>query len=184
MPLLAPPPCRKPRQESRHANVLVPGASKHQISTQSNELEALEARIREMEERLRRSQQAGLAGFYRPGNPPPAAPASNTQTSASASSSAPGLPVRSSHRREAAPPPPVPKDDAYTQAQAQQKARSRPGTARQVAPSSGAMPPTPVASEGEYELVDGDNSEEEEEEDEEESSEEEPPARSPRRRHA
>lgn len=52
------------------------------------------------------------------------------------------LPVRD---KQSAPAPP-PKDD---------KARSRPGTARaaQRAPSSGNMPPTPGGSEGEYYMI-------------------------------
>lgn len=54
-------------------------------------------------------------------------------------------------QQQDAPPAPPPKDD---DAEAS-KARSRPGTARaaQQAPSSGNMPPTPGASEGEYYLV-------------------------------
>ena len=99
------------------------------ITSQTTELEALEARIREMEERLRRNQQTPAR---RPSEPAPS----------------------SSHRRGAqseAAPPPVPKDTHS------EKSRSRPGTSRarerEHAPG-GAMPPTPGASEGEYELVD------------------------------
>jgi hypothetical protein len=60
--------------------------------------------------------------------------------------------MHNAHYNEA-PPPPLPKDEHM------EKSRSRPGTARQGrhAPSAGDMPPTPVASEGEYELVDKDD---------------------------
>lgn len=57
-------------------------------------------------------------------------------------------------------PPPLPQKDharrgAHDQRQQQQQhSRSRPGTARQAHQAMpGALPPTPVASEGEYELV-------------------------------
>ncbi|POR31727.1 Uncharacterized protein TPAR_08045, partial [Tolypocladium paradoxum] len=94
------------------------------VGKTNQELADIEARIREMEERLRRSQHS------RPG----------IQTIAPQSSSS-----SSQNRVDALPPPP--KDDG--------KSRSRPGTARaaQQAPSSGNMPPTPGASEGEYYVV-------------------------------
>lgn len=52
-------------------------------------------------------------------------------------------------------PPRPPTRDAKSVVGEDDKARSRPGTARaaQPAPSSGNMPPTPGASEGEYHLV-------------------------------
>lgn len=83
------------------------------------ELASLEARLREMEERLKKSQRGGR----------------------------PDLNVTTAQQVPSHPPPPPPsKDD---------KARSRPGTARaaQQAPSAGNMPPTPGGSEGEYHIV-------------------------------
>ncbi|KAK9776485.1 hypothetical protein SCAR479_06808 [Seiridium cardinale] len=91
---------------------------KQEVNSQASELEALERRIREMEERLKRNHPAGAAG---------ARPAAQAGQGA---------------------PAPVQKD-------LPQRA-SRPGTAKaqQQAPiHGGAMPPTPTASEGEYELV-------------------------------
>lgn len=98
--------------------------SKQTVQTQTSELESLEKRIKEMEARLQRG----------------------------------GVPSSSSHARTPlnipqqtdAPRPPS-KDEQLQQLQ--DKARSRPGTARQnqhAAPSSANMPPTPTASEGEY----------------------------------
>jgi hypothetical protein len=97
------------------------------VNKNTEELSSLEARIKEMEERLKARQ----AGGKRPslnqaqlGDNAAATPSSNEQQQS--------------------------KDEA-----AEQKARSRPGTARatQAAPSSGNMPPTPGGSEGEYYLV-------------------------------
>ncbi|KDN69263.1 hypothetical protein CSUB01_05207 [Colletotrichum sublineola] len=88
------------------------------VQSQTSELEALERRIREMEERLKSNGRS-------------------IQTSSDQSAPA-----------EAATP--------ALSKEAQEKARSRPGTARQNqphAPSSANMPPTPTASEGEYEFV-------------------------------
>ncbi|PNY24151.1 Uncharacterized protein TCAP_05901 [Tolypocladium capitatum] len=104
-----------------------PPNHRRQIVGKTNqELADIEARLREMEDRLRRSQQS------RPGI--------QTIADQSPSSSPP-------HNLADAPPRPPPKDDG--------KLRSRPGTARaaQQAPSSGNMPPTPGASEGEYYVV-------------------------------
>lgn len=87
------------------------------ISKGNEELASIEARLKEMEERLR-------------GNSKPRPELTQLN-----------LPVRDKQAPE------VPaKDD---------KARSRPGTARaaQPAPSSGNMPPTPGASEGEYYII-------------------------------
>ncbi|OAA63206.1 hypothetical protein ISF_05082 [Cordyceps fumosorosea ARSEF 2679] len=88
------------------------------VNRNTMELASLEARLREMEERLKQSQRV------RPDL------AVNTSD---VSKQPPSHP----------PPPPPTKDD---------KARSRPGTARtpQHAPSAGNMPPTPGGSEGEY----------------------------------
>ncbi|KAK2671921.1 hypothetical protein RAB80_012000 [Fusarium oxysporum f. sp. vasinfectum] len=87
---------------------------KQTVDKNTEELASLEARIREMEDRLRRS----VGGSTQQRSP---------------------LPQPSSLD--------APTDDS--------KARSRPGTARaaQQAPSSGNMPPTPGASEGEYYVV-------------------------------
>ncbi|KAK1977386.1 hypothetical protein LZ30DRAFT_601349 [Colletotrichum cereale] len=88
------------------------------VQSQTSELEAIERRLREMEELLKRN-------------------GANKQTSTGLSAAA-----------EA--------DTPALSKEAQEKARSRPGTARQNqphAPSSANMPPTPTASEGEYEFV-------------------------------
>ncbi|KAM3547032.1 hypothetical protein ARSEF1564_000073 [Beauveria bassiana] len=91
------------------------------VNRNTMELASLEARLREMEERLKKSQQ-----------------------------SRPDLQLNTSdmpkHAPTHAPPPPPDKDD---------KARSRPGTARapKQAPSAGTMPPTPGGSEGKYHFV-------------------------------
>ncbi|KAK2589390.1 hypothetical protein QQS21_012934 [Conoideocrella luteorostrata] len=84
------------------------------VGKTTQELADLEARIREMEERLNRSK--GARPVQRP--PVPSGP----------------------------PPPPPAKNES---------SKSRPGTARasRQAPSSGNMPPTPGASEGDYYLV-------------------------------
>ncbi|WYZ36786.1 hypothetical protein EsH8_II_000292 [Colletotrichum jinshuiense] len=82
---------------------------KQHVQSQTSELEALERRIREMEERLKGNKQTSA-------NQP-----------AAAGAAAPAM-----------------------SKEAQEKARSRPGTARQNqphAPSSANMPPTPTASE-------------------------------------
>ncbi|KAH8678140.1 hypothetical protein BX600DRAFT_507108 [Xylariales sp. PMI_506] len=102
---------------------------KQEVTSQASELEALERRIREMEDRLRRSQQ---------------------------------VPAATSPRQR------VPVGGAFgdNQQQAQQlpahpEQKSRPGTAKAPAHQGpvhgGAMPPTPTASEGEYELVPDDD---------------------------
>jgi chromosome segregation ATPase len=93
---------------------------KQTVDKNAEELAALEARIREMEDRLRRSA----------GGPQSRSPLPQTQTANQAQTQA-----QQPSSLDA------PKDDS--------KARSRPGTARasQQAPSSGNMPPTPGASE-------------------------------------
>ncbi|CAF3482343.1 unnamed protein product [Fusarium graminearum] len=100
-------------------------AKKQTVDKETEELAALEARIREMEDRLRRS--TGGAAQQR-------SPLPQTQTANQAQAQQPSSLD-------------APKDDS--------KVRSRPGTARasQQAPSSGNMPPTPGASEGEYYVV-------------------------------
>lgn len=100
---------------------------KQTVDKNTEELASLEARIREMEDRLRRS-----VGTTQQRSPLPQVQTQNTnqsQTQQQPSSLD------------------APTDDS--------KARSRPGTARasQQAPSSGNMPPTPGASEGEYYVV-------------------------------
>ncbi|KAL2755450.1 hypothetical protein ACRALDRAFT_2027202 [Sodiomyces alcalophilus JCM 7366] len=107
------------------------GQRKNNVKSQESELEALERRIREMEERLKRGSIIG--------HPRPALP-TDTDTNATANQDT----------QAQTPPPPPPKDDDSVPAD---KPRSRPGTARQnqpPAPSSANMPPTPTASEGEY----------------------------------
>ncbi|KAK6844562.1 hypothetical protein PG995_014672 [Apiospora arundinis] len=99
---------------------------KEKVTSHTSELEALEKRIKEMEDRLKRSSGQGqTAGLGAP---------SGTQRQAVGNSFG------------------QPASDKDMAAQ-----RSRPGTAKQPqqAPAhGGAMPPTPTASEGEYELVD------------------------------
>ncbi|KAI0142338.1 hypothetical protein F4776DRAFT_502162 [Hypoxylon sp. NC0597] len=100
---------------------------KQQVTSGQSELEALEARIKEMEERLKRQNPPGAAGSMSP----------RAQRQA----------ISDAFGTAAAAAPADNKD---------QQQRSRPGTAKQVqqAPAhGGAMPPTPTASEGEYVLV-------------------------------
>jgi uncharacterized coiled-coil protein SlyX len=95
-------------------------AKKQTVNKETEELAALEARLREMEERLRRS----TGGAQQPSSLPQSQTANQAQSQTQQPSSLD-----------------APKDDS--------KVRSRPGTARasQQAPSSGNMPPTPGASE-------------------------------------
>ncbi|RFU78851.1 hypothetical protein TARUN_3418 [Trichoderma arundinaceum] len=99
---------------------------KHNIGKNNEELATLEARLREMEQRL---NAAGL--------PQPADSSSDAQQPSASST-----PKQEGSSLSAAA-----TDDS--------KSRSRPGTARptQQAPGSGDMPPTPGASEGEYYVV-------------------------------
>ncbi|ROT36393.1 hypothetical protein SODALDRAFT_325737 [Sodiomyces alkalinus F11] len=111
------------------------GERKKNVKSQETELEALERRIREMEQRLKRGSIIG--------HPRPALPTADADPTAN----------RANDGAQAQPPPPPPKDDSSVPAD---KPRSRPGTARQnqpPAPSSANMPPTPTASEGEYHFV-------------------------------
>ena len=98
------------------------------MTIQNSELLALEAQIKEMEDRLKRSQGQGQGQGQGRGAIPnyDAKPAENKT-----------LPTRQ-------------KDESA------EMAKSRPGSSRTArpAPSSGDMPPTPVASEGEYDVVD------------------------------
>ncbi|KAI0025630.1 hypothetical protein F4780DRAFT_774498 [Xylariomycetidae sp. FL0641] len=105
---------------------------KQQVTTGQSELEALEARIKEMEARLNKQSPTGPQG---------SAPAGSSGQQASTSK---------------------PAAQGMTQIPLQ---TSRPGTAKQpqqVPLRGGAMPPTPTASEGEYDQVqswgDGDES--------------------------
>ncbi|WQF82013.1 hypothetical protein CDEST_07027 [Colletotrichum destructivum] len=91
---------------------------KQNVQSQTSELEALERRIREMEERLKNNAVNKQTSTNEPATTGVAAPTLSKE--------------------------------------AQEMARSRPGTARQNqphAPSSANMPPTPTASEGEYDFV-------------------------------
>ncbi|KAK0613328.1 hypothetical protein B0T14DRAFT_276589 [Immersiella caudata] len=115
---------------------------KQQINSQTTELEALEARIREMEQRLK-TQPLNQAG--RPSGSPRAQ----------------RLPITNAFDDPDAPPPPPPpaKDDERSapsqrdQGYGQHKyGGRRPGTARESQQAvPGALPPTPVGSEGECE---------------------------------
>lgn len=99
---------------------------KKEIDNQTSELEALEARIREMEERLK-GQKPGA--FNQSGS-------SQSQRPAAA---------RTSNDPNA--PPPLPEKD-YPAGHQQKYGGSRPGTARQSQQAvPGALPPTPVGSE-------------------------------------
>lgn len=101
---------------------------KREVGKSSDELASLEARLKEMEDRLKKSQQ--------------------TQSRMSMS----GINLGSTSNRSEAP---NANQQLAAKDESDSKARSRPGTARatQQAPSSGNMPPTPGASEGEYYLV-------------------------------
>ncbi|KAK4238831.1 hypothetical protein C8A03DRAFT_33155 [Achaetomium macrosporum] len=105
---------------------------KQQINSQTSELEALEARIREMERRLKMqtSPDNGSAQSSTPGSQPPPPPEKDY--------SAADL-SRAWEQRD--------------QLQQQIKhASSRPGTAKQGQPAvPGGLPPTPAGSEGEFE---------------------------------
>ncbi|KAI0013242.1 hypothetical protein F4779DRAFT_613771 [Xylariaceae sp. FL0662B] len=97
---------------------------KQQVTTGQTELEALEARIKEMEERLKK-QHPGPSGDTSPRTQRQNLGNTFGQASSAAEKELPQRP-------------------------------SRPGTAKQVqrVPThGGAMPPTPTASEGEYEFV-------------------------------
>ncbi|KAG9257693.1 uncharacterized protein F5Z01DRAFT_695076 [Emericellopsis atlantica] len=101
---------------------------KHTVQQTTTELASLEARLKEMEARLKHSQaRMSISGTsFRPSE---------------------GTPSDNNHGI----PPFNPRDEssAPAVAAAEDKARSRPGTAKatQQAPSSGDMPPTPGASE-------------------------------------
>ncbi|KAK0705555.1 hypothetical protein B0H67DRAFT_604350 [Lasiosphaeris hirsuta] len=113
---------------------------KQEINSQTSELEALEARIREMEQRLKM--------------PAPSAPSSNDRPSNSPRTQRP--PVGNAFEDPNAPPALPAKDrSAGSQRREQHKYGSgRPGSARQSQQAvPGALPPTPVGSEGECELV-------------------------------
>lgn len=119
---------------------------KNEISTKTSELEELEARLRATEERLKAKQAAAIPGILSPGNP-----ASRQQQSTDGpisplepkfenniTSRGAGISGESLASRPAAPKP----EQSYTTALASH--------------IPGALPPTPGASEGEYELDDGD----------------------------
>ncbi|KAI1275733.1 hypothetical protein F5Y07DRAFT_400045 [Xylaria sp. FL0933] len=117
---------KRRRIESKTDSSLPPGR-KQQVNSGQTELQALEARIKEMEARLKTSKVGTSGGSPRAQRQPLA----NTLSSA-AQSTEKELPQR-----------PL-------------QTTSRPGTAKQAqhAPMhGGAMPPTPTASEGESDLV-------------------------------
>ena len=123
-----------------------PQHRKQQLNSQTSELEALEARIREMEQRLK--GQPGLAGLV-----------SNGRPNGSPRSQRP--PVANAFSDADAPPPPPEKDNQRPPSGGQSRDQSynkyggrRPGTARESQQAvPGALPPTPVGSEGECEPV-------------------------------
>ncbi|EGY16385.1 hypothetical protein VD0002_g857 [Verticillium dahliae] len=104
---------------------------KQNVQSQAAELEALERRIREMEERMKRGSSSTHQRGALPIHQQQPSTSTSTSTSATTSSSAAATATKDG-------------------------SRSRPGTARQnqpPAPSSANMPPTPTASEGDYEFV-------------------------------
>jgi len=104
------------------------------ITTQTTELEALEARIREMEQLLKTQ-----------------APQPSRRPSGSPRAQRP--PVANAFDHADAPPPPPAKDEPATGSQHKHNGR-RPGTARESQQAvPGALPPTPVGSEGECESI-------------------------------
>ncbi|KAK3683359.1 hypothetical protein B0T22DRAFT_246269 [Podospora appendiculata] len=119
---------------------------KQQITTQTSELEALEARIREMEARLKgqlpnSAESSSNSNLLRPSGSSP----QRTRPAVGNAFATPTGP----------PPPPPAKNQSRAEAQQQQHkygGSSRPGTARQSQQAvPGALPPTPVGSEGECE---------------------------------
>ncbi|THV46645.1 hypothetical protein BGAL_0370g00080 [Botrytis galanthina] len=118
---------------------------KNEISTKTSELEELEARLRATEERLKAKQAAASPGSFSPGKSGsqqqstdgPISPLEPKFENNIASRGA-GISGESLASRPAAPKP----EQSYTTALASH--------------IPGALPPTPGASEGEYELVDGD----------------------------
>ncbi|KAK1754388.1 hypothetical protein QBC47DRAFT_361465 [Echria macrotheca] len=114
---------------------------KQQLNSQTSELEALEARIREMEERLK--TQPGLASMVAPGSGRPNNGGSpRTQQRPPIANAFDG------------PPPPLPEKDQHRPSSREQYSNKyggrRPGIARESQQAvPGALPPTPVGSEGE-----------------------------------
>jgi len=117
---------------------------KNEISTKTSELEELEARLKATEERLKARQAAASPGSSPPGK---------TNMPLQQSTTSPTSPLESKFENNVAPRgaevsgglasrPAAPKQDpSYTTALASH--------------IPGALPPTPGASEGEYDLVDG-----------------------------
>ncbi|RYC55723.1 hypothetical protein CHU98_g10485 [Xylaria longipes] len=117
----------KRQRTTTKANLGLSLGRKQQLTTGQTELQALEARLKEMEARLQMSKTSPLGG----------SPRAQRQPLAASFDSAP-----SSTEKE------LPQRPLQT--------ASRPGTAKQAqqAPMrAGAMPPTPTASEGESDLV-------------------------------
>lgn len=115
------------RRTASKADLVPSRHRKQQVNTGQSELQALEARLKEMEARLQTSKIGGLGGSPRAQQQPLA----NTSDSN----------TRSTDKELA---------------QRPLQTASRPGTAKQAqnAPMhGGAMPPTPTASEGESDLV-------------------------------
>ena len=128
--------------------VLIPPLRKKEIDTRTSELEALEARIRDMERRLQ-----GSAGTTHPG----LTPNSSSNPPAATSPRSARAPVSNVFDRSGAPPSTSQQEKDYRRpptSSSQHKggnAGSRPGTARQSQQAvPGALPPTPTASDGEY----------------------------------
>ncbi|KAB5585605.1 hypothetical protein GE09DRAFT_31897 [Coniochaeta sp. 2T2.1] len=141
---------------------------KQQLSTQTSELEALEARIREMEARLQQrntspnsslSQRSALAQAHAQHSAASqrlSGSSSSHQQQQQRRSPIAGVFPQMGEEGKAQPPPPLPEKDiqgrqARAAAAGQAKSGgSRPGTARQSQQAvPGALPPTPTSSDGE-----------------------------------
>lgn len=130
---------------------------KQQLSSQTTELEALEARIREMEQRLQQRKST----HYSPDSSlnqrlADAHAEHKTQTAALQTAGHQRSPVAgvfSQHQDVSDVPPPLPEKDQGRERTGKLGGNSRPGTARQSQQAvPGALPPTPTSSEpeGEY----------------------------------
>ncbi|RKU47018.1 hypothetical protein DL546_008247 [Coniochaeta pulveracea] len=127
---------------------------KQQLSSQTTELEALEARIREMEQRLQQRKST----HYSPDSSlnqrlADAHAEHKTQTAALQTAGHQRSPVAgvfSQHQDVSDVPPPLPEKDQGRERTGKLGGNSRPGTARQSQQAvPGALPPTPTSSEPE-----------------------------------
>lgn len=128
---------------------------KQQLSSQTTELEALEARIREMEQRLQQRKSAHYSPDGGLNQRLAEAHAEHRTQSAAihAATSQQRSPVAglfSQHQDANDVPPPLPEKDHARERAGKYGGNSRPGTARQSQQAvPGALPPTPTSSEPE-----------------------------------